>query len=162
MQDVLLGCRSKQHTAGSDASASSCTAAGIQHPASVKHIISQLTQTPQPQKAQDQSNTSDKEAGKPLTEYQLAALKGFSSGATRAEQCSHIYYATFQTSKSYLDHREEIMRQMRELAFALGVEIDEGFFLSKEVVEDIVQIKPNVNGIIATSKTIERGVSNIW
>lgn len=53
------------------------------------------------------------------------------------------------------------MRQMRELAFALGVEIDEGFFLSKEVVEDIVQIKPNVNGIIATSKTIERGVSNM-
>lgn len=125
----------------------------------VSNFISQLTQTPVQPRAQKQATTSEKDAGKPLTEYQLAALKGF-SGVTRAEQCSHIY-ATFQTSKSYLDHREEIMRQMKELAFALGIEIDEGFFLSKEVVEDMVQVKPNVNGIIATSKTIERGVSNM-
>lgn len=39
---------------------------------------------------------------------------------------------------------------MKELASALGVEIDEGFFLSKEVVECD-------NGIIATSKPIKRG-----
>ena len=42
------------------------------------------------------------------------------------------------------------MRQMKELASVLGVEIDEGFFLSKEEVECD-------NGIIATSKPIKTG-----
>lgn len=41
------------------------------------------------------------------------------------------------------------------------MEIDTDFFLSKEVMEDIVKIRPNATGIIGTAKTIERGVSNM-
>lgn len=43
--------------------------------------------------------------------------------------------------ESHVDHREELMKQCRDLADEMKVEIDTDFFCQKKVMEDIVKIR---------------------
>lgn len=125
----------------------------------VSNLLDRFSQAAGAVAAPAQAARAQKTDSRQLSEYQLAALRGF-SGVSTPGQCAHIH-ATFQTSKSYTDHREELVDQCEKLAAAMGIEIDP-LFLTKEVVEDIVAIKGNPTGISATSKSTQaRGISNL-
>jgi hypothetical protein len=69
--------------------------------------------------------------------------------------------ATTQASKKVADQRALILNAMEQWAFDERKEIDTAFFLSKEVVEDIIKIQPNDTNTVGMNSTSARGVSNL-
>ena len=99
------------------------------------------------------------EEGKLLTEYDIAALKGY-SGVDSAEQCT-VFWPLLKTSKNVEDARANLMRGMKKWSETTGHEIYNNVFYSEECIKDIMKMKPNPSGPMASLSSGERGVSNL-
>ena len=103
------------------------------------------------------SKNSDE--GRVLTEYDLAALKGF-SGVETAAECT-VFWPLLRTSKSIDVTRNNLMRGMKKWSEATGHEIYKNVRYSDECIKDIMKMDPNPVGTVASLSSSERGVSNM-
>ena len=125
------------------------------HLMSLTNSISNLASTKQATAAEA---ARKKEEGRMLSEYDIAALKGF-SGVDDPGHCT-VFWPLLKTSKSIEDARANLMRGMQQWAEATGNEIYDNVFYSEEPIKDIMKMNPNP-GKLASLSNSERGVSNM-
>jgi hypothetical protein len=103
--------------------------------------------------------TKKSEESKPYDECDIAALMGY-CGVRSPDEVPALWPQLKQTKKP-VDQRALILNAMEQWAFDERKEIDTTFFLSKEVLEDIMKIQPNDTNTVGMNSTTARGVSNL-
>jgi hypothetical protein len=99
------------------------------------------------------------EESKPYNEFDMAALMGY-CGVTQPDHVPGLW-PQLKQAKKVADQRALILNAMEQWAYDERKEIDTAFFLSKEVVEDIIKIQPNDTNTVGMNSTSARGVSNL-
>lgn len=112
------------------------------------------------------TQAKNKEAGakkveetKPYDVYDMAVLMGF-CGTDNPEEIPSIW-REIKLAKKHYNVRAIIMRQMDLFARENRIELAAGVFLTKQVVEDIINITPNETGVVGVAVASGRGVSNL-
>ena len=84
------------------------------------------------------ASAKNSDEGRVLSEYDVAALKGFSGVATAAE-CT-VFWPLLRTSKSVDVARNNLMRGMKQWSEATGHEIYKNIRYSDECIKDIMKM----------------------
>jgi hypothetical protein len=147
-----------QHESPNNAPGDSTTAVAAAQTELLREMMQELRDSHQQQASNSATTSQSKDAGGKLySEYQIAAIKGF-SGTADVTQLSPIW-TQFQKTKDIDDQRCILGKYMAEWSKVMGIEIDTGVFYNKETMEDIVKVRPNSAEGLATLKTGERGCS---
>ena len=104
-------------------------------------------------------STKKAEETKPYDMYDMAVLMGF-CGTDNPEDIPSIW-RYIKIAKKHYNVRAIIMRQMESFARENRIELAAGVFLTKQIVEDIINITPNETGVVGMAVASGRGVSNL-
>eukprot|EP00956_Cyclotella_meneghiniana_P032600 scaffold90267_cov35-Cyclotella_meneghiniana.AAC.1 len=94
-----------------------------------------------------------------LNEYDLAKLMGW-SGEINPDYLQPIWQELL-ACKGEANRRNVIQTAMKEFAKKKNFKIDPSCFLSKQVLDDIIEQRPNETGVLASMEASGRGVSNM-
>jgi hypothetical protein len=103
--------------------------------------------------------TKKSEESKPYDEWDIAALMGYCNVSSPDEVPA--IWPKLKVTKKAVDQRAAIVNAMEQWSFEERKEIDTAFFLSKDVLEDILKIQPNDTNTVGLNSTTGRGVSNL-
>eukprot|EP00956_Cyclotella_meneghiniana_P029725 scaffold72932_cov84-Cyclotella_meneghiniana.AAC.2 len=122
------------------------------------NVLSQMHQD-QKSTVKEQKEEKKKDETTVLSEYDLAKLMGW-SGEENPEDLQPIWKELL-ACKGEANRRNVIQTAMAEFAKKKNFRIDPSCFLSKQVLEDIIEQRPNETGVLASMEASGRGVSNM-
>ena len=105
--------------------------------------------------ADRQPKTSD--APKPLSEYQLAKLKGFS--CVRSEASLQPIWSYFRSTKEVDAQRTQLLEEMRKWARNHDVQLNRSVYFEKATMDDITKLEFGPGTPTAYLNTAEQGIS---
>lgn len=107
----------------------------------------------------EKAKTKKETEGVAMTEFTMAALKGFAGVVDEGEL--PVFYALLKHTKDVGDIRAFIMSSMDKWSNHYGIKIEKNMFLSEATVKNIMAVKPNPMETVATSTSTDLGVSNM-
>ena len=134
---------------------------GAEFQQAMQQMTNVLSNMHQDQKSaiKEQKEEKKKDETTVLSEYDLAKLMGW-SGEADPEDLQPIWKELL-ACKGEANRRNVIQTAMAEFAKKKNFKIDPSCFLSKQVLDDIIEQRPNETGVLASMEASGRGVSNM-
>eukprot|EP00956_Cyclotella_meneghiniana_P008675 scaffold11849_cov48-Cyclotella_meneghiniana.AAC.5 len=130
---------------------------GVEFQQAMQQMTNVLSNMHQDQKStiKEQKEEKKKDETTVLSEYDLAKLMGW-SGESDPEDLQPIWKELL-ACKGEANRRNVIQTAMAEFAKKKNFKIDPSCFLSKQVLDDIIEQRPNETGVLASMEASGRG-----
>ena len=118
-----------------------------------------MNQSADAARAQAAERAKKSETKDPYTAYEVARLLGWAN-VERVEELPPLW-TELLTSKDTDVQREIIEKRLSIWSAQTGIKIDPGFWLTKDQVKDIVDLKFSPGGKVGLLSNVESGISNL-